>query len=48
MFVTPDNEIDVIIKETLRNEFLWPMLDPAYNNRIKSFEQFEVSVPILV
>ncbi len=47
MFMTPDNEIDVIIKETLWNEFLWPMLDPAYN-RIKSFEQFEVSVPILV
>jgi hypothetical protein len=47
MFVAPDNEIDVVIKETFWDEFLWPMFYPGYI-RVKSFQQSEVSAPILV
>jgi hypothetical protein len=47
MFVAPDNEIDVVIKKTLWNKFLWSMFDPGYII-VESFKRSEVPAPILV
>jgi hypothetical protein len=29
MFMAPDDELDAVVEETLRNRFLWPVFDPG-------------------